>query len=288
MNFFECQNEVRWCMNNKNNLGNRIRSIRTKLGKSQEEFGKLFDPPAPKSAVSRWEHGGSPNKKRLAKIAELGGVTVDELVNGSLLDAINTLTSVLYKEYFEYLDYMANEGTTWKNYVASKASNSEGETNYTNMSQLFAYLEYDDFLKDSSKKNSDNYHRENLIAGFRYCANEVLKIATAERIKPTETGLLIRLFFEVEMKHFSNMKSDNEGLFNTAIDGLNQTVSSTHNLVYGLNQNLLRKGKFAEIEIPNTIDKKIYKEASKILLTARKQLIRLAEDNNIKIDKDIR
>ncbi|MCR1878372.1 helix-turn-helix domain-containing protein [Limosilactobacillus reuteri] len=275
-------------MNNKNNLGNRIRSIRTKLGKSQEEFGKLFDPPAPKSAVSRWEHGGSPNKKRLAKIAELGGVTVDELVNGSLLDAINTLTSVLYKEYFEYLDYMANEGTTWKNYVASKASNSEGETNYTNMSQLFAYLEYDDFLKDSSKKNSDNYHRENLIAGFRYCANEVLKIATAERIKPTETGLLIRLFFEVEMKHFSNMKSDNEGLFNTAIDGLNQTVSSTHNLVYGLNQNLLRKGKFAEIEIPNTIDKKIYKEASKILLTARKQLIKLAEDNNIKIDKDIR
>ena len=275
-------------MNNKNNLGNRIRSIRTKLGKSQEEFGKLFDPPAPKSAVSRWEHGGSPNKKRLAKIAELGGVTVDELVSGSLLDAINTLTSVLYKEYFEYLDYMANEGTTWKNYVASKASNSEGETNYTNMSQLFAYLEYDDFLKDSSKKNSDNYHRENLIAGFRYCANEVLKIATAERIKPTETGLLIRLFFEVEMKHFSNMKSDNEGLFNTAIDGLNQTVSSTHNLVYGLNQNLLRKGKFAEIEIPNTIDKKIYKEASKILLTARKQLIRLAEDNNIKIDKDIR
>lgn len=53
-----------------------------KLGKNQTEFGNMFDPPAPKGAVSRWEHGGSPNKKRLKKIADLGGVSVNYLLNG--------------------------------------------------------------------------------------------------------------------------------------------------------------------------------------------------------------
>lgn len=66
-------------------LGKRIKAIRVKLGKSQAEFGELFDPPAPKGAVSRWEHGGGPNKKRLKKIADLGNVSVDYLINGSRL-----------------------------------------------------------------------------------------------------------------------------------------------------------------------------------------------------------
>lgn len=64
-------------------LGNRIKAIRMKLGKNQTEFGNMFDPPAPKGAVSRWEHGGSPNKKRLKKIADLGGISVEFLVNGA-------------------------------------------------------------------------------------------------------------------------------------------------------------------------------------------------------------
>lgn len=64
-------------------LGKRIKAIRLQLGKSQTEFGEMFDPPAPKGAVSRWEHGGGPNKKRLKKIAELGNVSVEYLINGN-------------------------------------------------------------------------------------------------------------------------------------------------------------------------------------------------------------
>lgn len=66
-------------------MGRRIKAIRKTLGKSQEEFGQLFDPPAPKSSVSYWENGGGPNKKRLKKIADLGGVTPAYLINGSQL-----------------------------------------------------------------------------------------------------------------------------------------------------------------------------------------------------------
>lgn len=37
--------------------GNKVKKIRLSLGKSQEEFGQLFNPPAAKSAVCRWEKG---------------------------------------------------------------------------------------------------------------------------------------------------------------------------------------------------------------------------------------
>lgn len=63
-------------------LGRRIKDIRLRLGKNQEEFGQLFDPPAPKSAVSRWEHGGYPNRQRLVKIAKIGNISIGQLVNG--------------------------------------------------------------------------------------------------------------------------------------------------------------------------------------------------------------
>lgn len=71
-------------------MGNRIKAIRKSLGKSQEEFGQLFNPPAPKSSVSYWENGGGPNKKRLNKIAELGGVSVEYLINGNKLSFDDT------------------------------------------------------------------------------------------------------------------------------------------------------------------------------------------------------
>lgn len=80
-------------------LGQRIKSIRLRLGKNQSEFGEMFDPPAPKGAVSRWEHGGGPNKQRLKKIAELGGVSVEYLINGdysSDAEIKNIFNKVLY------------------------------------------------------------------------------------------------------------------------------------------------------------------------------------------------
>ena len=59
--------------------GNKIKKIRLSLGKSQEEFGQLFNPPAAKSAVCRWEKGHGARKGRLKKIAKLAGVPVESL-----------------------------------------------------------------------------------------------------------------------------------------------------------------------------------------------------------------
>ena len=63
-------------------VGNRIKNIRLSLSLTMEEFGKLFDEPAAQSIISRWEVGKSvPNANRLKKIAELGDMTVQELLN---------------------------------------------------------------------------------------------------------------------------------------------------------------------------------------------------------------
>jgi len=70
-------------------LANNIKKIRLELNKTMEEFGNCFEPPAHKSLVSKWEKGQSqPNKKRLKRISELGNVSLDELLYGSMYNYI--------------------------------------------------------------------------------------------------------------------------------------------------------------------------------------------------------
>ena len=65
-------------------VGERIKKIRQKLGESQEEFGKRFNPPVSKAAVSRWEKGtAKPEDERLKAIAKRGNVSVDYLIYGT-------------------------------------------------------------------------------------------------------------------------------------------------------------------------------------------------------------
>lgn len=66
-------------------LGYRIRKIRESRNETMEEFGINFNPPASKGVVSNWENGyNKPNKKRLDRIAELGDITVNELLHGKV------------------------------------------------------------------------------------------------------------------------------------------------------------------------------------------------------------
>lgn len=83
---------------NKKLVGKRIQAIRIEKGLTLDEFGKLIGaskssisewesgkhlPPA-KSIISRWEKGAMlPNSSRLNKIAQLGNITVNELLYGN-------------------------------------------------------------------------------------------------------------------------------------------------------------------------------------------------------------
>lgn len=74
---------------NKKAFGERVREIRMNNGLSQEKLGELFENKelkenkANKGIVSAWERGESvPSPYRLKIIAELGDLTVEELLHG--------------------------------------------------------------------------------------------------------------------------------------------------------------------------------------------------------------
>lgn len=89
-------------INNKE-VGFRIKSIRQKNGKTTKEFGSLIDG-ASDSLVSRWERGVNlPNTKRLKLIAELGNVSVNELLYGDRKAYIAQLVNVEFEKFLEEL-----------------------------------------------------------------------------------------------------------------------------------------------------------------------------------------
>lgn len=86
----------------KNSVGTRINEIRKEKGLTLKEFGKKVDN-AGKSVVSKWERGLTiPNNKRLKLIAEIGEITVDELLYGKRNTIINT---AIHDSLNEFLDW---------------------------------------------------------------------------------------------------------------------------------------------------------------------------------------
>ena len=80
----------------KKEVGRRIRQIRISKFCTLEEFGKLFK--ASKSNVSEWEKGKVlPNKERQKKLAELGRITVNELLYGNTKKDVEEIFQWLMK-----------------------------------------------------------------------------------------------------------------------------------------------------------------------------------------------
>ena len=77
-------------------IGKRIYLIRKSLGLTMKEFGeRMGNPVASNSIVSRWEKGVSvPNNKRLKRIAELGEMTVENLLS---MQSNRTVEETIYE-----------------------------------------------------------------------------------------------------------------------------------------------------------------------------------------------
>ena len=81
---------------NKKEVGRRIQAIRFEKGMTLEQFGNLFN--AGKSNVQTWENGNClPNKKRQLKMAELGKISVNELLYGNIEKDIQELEQRLFE-----------------------------------------------------------------------------------------------------------------------------------------------------------------------------------------------
>lgn len=127
------------------NLGLKIKTIRNKLGLTLEEFGLLFDPPADKSNVSRWEKNkATPSSKRLKKIAELGNIPIEELLAPSL--------DQLIKEYLDEIHQFENK---------------QGNKKYKILNDLHEKKELLEYL------NKQDYSGLTLQYGVRYHVKEM-------------------------------------------------------------------------------------------------------------------
>lgn len=72
--------------------GDKIKEIRLGLYLSMDEFGRRIDERAKSGTVSNWETGKNlPNKERLRRIAELGNITVEQLLSTDDLISIDDL-----------------------------------------------------------------------------------------------------------------------------------------------------------------------------------------------------
>ena len=81
-------------------IGNRIEAIRLQLGETMEQFGERFN--TSKGTVNNWEKGRNlPNKANIASIAQLGGMSVEELLHGNKEQFIRQTAIELIRQYRE-------------------------------------------------------------------------------------------------------------------------------------------------------------------------------------------
>jgi len=85
-------------------VGSRIRKIRQCLGWSMEKFASEIDDKAKSGTVSNWETGKNlPNNERLKRIAEIGKITLEDLLSGNV-PQVETL-----KHWSFTMDYETDE-----------------------------------------------------------------------------------------------------------------------------------------------------------------------------------
>ena len=98
--------------------GERIKDIRLELGETLEEFGERFN--TSKVTVFNWEKGRNlPNKFNLKEIAELGGVSVEELIYrkpiGQKIKAIRKSLGYSQLEFSKVVGATKSAVANWEN-----------------------------------------------------------------------------------------------------------------------------------------------------------------------------
>ena len=137
---------------NKRDVGLRIRSIRKDRGMTLDDFGDLLNPQASDSIVSRWERGVSlPSNERTKQIAELGEISVEELLYGDITNYVDNMiwdytfddesgieTGEISKEHFDSQQEVTNFLIWFKNvYLPQYDSSKERYPSYSELLNEF-------------------------------------------------------------------------------------------------------------------------------------------------------
>lgn len=256
-------------MNENKQLGAQIKALRLSRNESQIEFGKNFFPVAARGVVSRWESGKVvPTAERLAKIAEMSGKSVSELLHGTVGGKISQIVEAL-SELLDTPNFDPNDLMTNLSSGKSKSKDKE-EREFENFAfDFFRYIFSDKYLTKKSLQSADA--KENAIKGISYCARKVSEVAKEINVQAFQTELLYKLFTKEAEAHFAEETRTNEGLFNLAMLSVeNIYAKKIPKLLYGKRQN---DGK--SVELPNSINKDYLQELEKILENCEDEIYRL-------------
>lgn len=221
----------------KNELGKRIKDIRVKLGLSMEDFGALLE--TSKGAVNNWEKGkNAPNNKRLKKIAELGKVSIDELMYGSL----NSVIYNMMKEFedFPYVFEMRKDEFSARGTTPEESAYLKNIFDYANYRvHASAGLTFPKEKLDSSGNFTDEYAEE--LEEFHKKSNtikdkkiffDVFSTAKQQHISPKNKLHLSHLLARSAENLFNEYTKDSKGLVFMTSGKLNELIEEINDFIY--------------------------------------------------------
>lgn len=209
-------------------LAERIKTIRLSKGLSQEQFGELFSPVAARSIVSRWESGSSvPSAGRIKKIASLGHISVEELVNGSVNDLIKETSKYIYSVYSKNFDGSDLPQTKLSREIWQKLNTHKDTSNYSDQRLVSAIDIIFTINGDNYDPTSDGFDKNyafNLKAGLDYCSEQLAKKFKWFSVSNLSVERLL-FNFKIEAEHHSyGYTPTNKGLLTAVRDKLNESA----------------------------------------------------------------
>lgn len=250
---------------NKKAVGLRIKQKRLDKGYTLEAFGKLFG--AKKGNVQQWEKGISlPNKERLASISKMAGITVNELLHGSIDEFLENNIEVLltnskypFKEILEnynlkeaVLIYIDNLNTMNKEKITvneiDKIEKSFNEVLEGIIKNIIDYYErvtdivnnnkeitqtvlFNYFYDKSDIFNNEIYEQKTVFMKYVYTIDDLIKLLTSNDI-------------ENKIKFLSHINKI-ERLIKKELEGYFLTIKTTLN-TFSLNRLLAVNTEYGE------------------------------------------
>ena len=156
-------------------LGDRIKNIRLELGETMEEFGARFN--TSKGTINNWEKDrNKPNRSNLKAIADIGGLTVEELLYGNP----NIKKSLDEEQKERSNKFVESKNEVWKQEaklllpsalsglltlgLGFKESRAEALQDYEKHQERIKALKQ--YAQDYIEKNYDNYTYDKYLKDF--------------------------------------------------------------------------------------------------------------------------
>lgn len=243
-------------------LGRRIKQIRISLGLSMEDFGEYLE--TSKGAVNNWEKGkNAPNNSRLAKIAEIGNCTIDELLYGNLNESIYSM--MRYAE-----NYPGISESTYNDFISEYSSVEDPKL----LKLMYDYIAYKNLsspikkqdppielikskeeLSDEELLKIDDYYAQLNEGVNKIIFNNALKTAKMAGISPGEKLFIMSILRDEAENLFYRHTKDTDGFLSFAIDKIKELQSSLNSFIYVYN----KEGKFTRHEnIDEEVENKIF------------------------------